>query len=397
MKMNLQIFERKLHSLVVFHSFYEQPLFKTLLLCLQSGTEDEFVCRYSRLCALIYAQGANLSDLVYDLVVNDENFYVLKKGSGEAVSLSMEDSLVRELDLLQQIHDLKSDDLLEAFSPTIELAKWDNTPRDLKAEYRKRIGELSKKGYGMFARYHMFGMDENGLFPIQHPDGQLLSQLTGYERERSLLLKNTLAFLQGMKANNALLYGDAGTGKSSTIKAIVNEYHPDGLRLVEIKKSQIALLPSLIESLADNPLKFIVFIDDLSFQTGDDEFVALKNILEGGSVASNHNVVVYATSNRRHLVKENFADRNGSEIHRNDAIQETASLAARFGLTITFSKPAKDLYLEIVKSYAKQYGLRLDEDELLIKAEGFALRNNGRSPRTARQFVEHEKILETLK
>ena len=242
----------------------------------------------------------------------------------------------------------------------------------------------------------MFGMDENGLFPIQHPDGQLLSQLTGYERERSLLLKNTLAFLQGMKANNALLYGDAGTGKSSTIKAIVNEYHPDGLRLVEIKKSQIALLPSLIESLADNPLKFILFIDDLSFQTGDDEFVALKNILEGGSVASNHNVVVYATSNRRHLVKENFADRNGSEIHRNDAIQETASLAARFGLTITFSKPAKDLYLEIVRSYAKQYGLRLDEDELLIKAEGFALRNNGRSPRTARQFVEHEKILETV-
>lgn len=113
-------------------------------------------------------------------------------------------------------------------------------------------------------------------------------------------------------------------------------------------------------------------------------------------MASNHNVVVYATSNRRHLVKENFADRNGSEIHRNDAIQETASLAARFGLTITFSKPAKDLYLEIVKSYAKQYGLRLDEDELLIKAEAFALRNNGRSPRTARQFVEHEKILETV-
>lgn len=395
--MDLQNFEKQLHSLVIFHSLLQQPLFKKLFACLQSKGEMIFIQTYSDLCAYVFSQGGNLSDLVHDLVINDENFYVLKKGGKEEVSVHMEESLDRELEILQKVHDLTSVELISFFSPSIELAAWDTTKRSLQEEYKQRIQELSKKGYGMFARYHMFGLDENGLFPVQHPDPQHLANMTGYERERDLLLKNTLAFLQGMKANNALLYGDAGTGKSSTIKAIVNDYYQDGLRLVEVRKSQIDRLPSLIETLADNPLKFIVFIDDLSFKTGEDDFIALKNILEGGSVAANHNVIVYATSNRRHLVKENFSDREGSEIHRNDSIQETASLAARFGLTITFAKPAKDLYLEIVKSYAKQYDLQLDEQQLFIKAEAFALRNNGRSPRTARQFVEHEKILETVK
>jgi len=396
--MDLQIFEKQLYSLVIFHSLIQQPLFKKLFACLKSKDERMFIQTYSDFCAYIFSKGGNLSDIVYDLVINDENFYVLKKGGKEEVSVHMENSLERELEILQKVHDLASKDIINFFCPSIELAAWDTTKRSLNEEYKQRIQELCKKGYGIFARYHMFGMDENGsLFPIQHPDPQHLSNMTGYARERDLLLKNTLAFLQGLKANNALLYGDAGTGKSSTIKAIVNDYYQDGLRLVEVKKSQINCLPSLIEALAENPLKFILFIDDLSFKTGEDDFIALKNILEGGSVAANHNVVVYATSNRRHLVKESFSDREGSEIHRNDSIQETASLAARFGLTITFAKPAKDLYLEIVKSYAEQYDLQLDEQQLFIKAEAFALRNNGRSPRTARQFAEHEKILETVK
>lgn len=395
--MDLEIFERKLHSLTVFHTLMEQPLFKKLVQCLQSRNEPEFIERYSALCSYIYSLQGNLSRAVYELVMNDENFYVMKKGAKEPVSFCMEASVQRELGILQEVLDLKSADLKTMFDTGIELADWDNEPFDLAAEYARRISGLSKKGYGMFARFHMFGLDENGLFPIQHPDPQLLKNMTGYERERDLLVKNTLAFLQGMKANNALLYGDAGTGKSSTIKAIVNEYWKDGLRLVEVKKAQIRMLPALIESLGDNPLKFIIFIDDLSFTTGDDDFIAFKNILEGGSVAPNRNVIVYATSNRRHLVKESFAERDGSEIHRSDTIQETASLAARFGLTITFSKPAKDLYLDIVKSYAQQYDLELTDEELFVKAEAFALRNNGRSPRTARQFAEHQKILETMK
>ena len=220
--------------------------------------------------------------------------------------------------------------------------------------------------------------------------------MTGYQQQRNVLIKNTLALLQGMKANNALLYGDAGTGKSSTIKAIVNEYHTEGLRLIEVKKKQIAQLPSIIEMLADNPLKFIIFIDDLSFSSNDDDYIALKNILEGSTTSNKMNVVIYATSNRRHFMKETFSDREGDEMHRNDTIQETMSLAARFGLTITFQKPGSNLYMEIVKQYAKEYELNLDEHELKIKAEAFAIRNNGRSARTAKQFVEYEKINQSI-
>lgn len=189
-----------------------------------------------------------------------------------------------------------------------------------------------------------------------------------------------------------LLYGDAGTGKSSTVKAAAKHFAPEGLRMVEIKKNQLYMIPQIMEELASNPLKFILFIDDLSFNGNDDNFSALKATLEGSISGRGSNVAIYATSNRRHLVKENMSDRDGDELHVNDTIQETMSLAARFGLTVTFQKPDKDSYLSIVRSLADQYGIDMDEDELFRKAEAHALRSNGRSPRTAKQFIELLKI-----
>ena len=189
-----------------------------------------------------------------------------------------------------------------------------------------------------------------------------------------------------------LLYGDAGTGKSSTIKAVCNHYAAQGLRLVEVKKNQIFQIPHIAEELSSNPLKFVLFIDDLSFTSNDDNFSALKAILEGGVFACGKNIAIYATSNRRHLVKETMGDRAGDELHVNDTIQETMSLAARFGLTITYQRPDKDDYLSIVKNLALQYGLSLSQEELFRKAEAYALRSGGRSPRAAKQFVELQKI-----
>lgn len=162
--------------------------------------------------------------------------------------------------------------------------------------------------------------------------------------------------------------------------------------MVEIKKNQLYMIPQIMEELASNPLKFILFIDDLSFNGNDDNFSALKATLEGSISGRGSNVAIYATSNRRHLVKENMSDRDGDELHVNDTIQETMSLAARFGLTVTFQKPDKDSYLSIVRSLADQYGIDMDEDELFRKAEAHALRSNGRSPRTAKQFIELLKI-----
>ena len=195
-----------------------------------------------------------------------------------------------------------------------------------------------------------------------------------------------------------LLYGDMGTGKSSTIKAVAADFSHRGLRLVEIKKNQLFMIPDIMEQLADNPLKFILFIDDLSFSGNDDNFSALKATLEGSISGCGSNTLIYATSNRRHLVRESASDRIAGagmdeDLHINDTLQETMSLSARFGLTITFSKPDKEEYLSIVKSLAEEYGLEVtDEEELFRRAEAFAIRKNGRSPRTARQFIELQKI-----
>lgn len=195
--------------------------------------------------------------------------------------------------------------------------------------------------------------------PVKHPDPQSLSQLSGYEREVGIVMRNTEALLAGIPASNLLLYGDAGAGKSSTIKAVANALQEEGLRLIEVKKNQLFRLPSLLEQLAENPLKFIIFIDDLSFAGNDEHFAALKATLEGSVTACAKNTVIYATSNRRHLVKETMEERSGDDIHLNDTLQELMSLSARFGMTITFQKPDKDGYLAIVKHLAKEYNLKM--------------------------------------
>ncbi|MBQ4225685.1 MAG: DUF815 domain-containing protein, partial [Oscillospiraceae bacterium] len=174
----------------------------------------------------------------------------------------------------------------------------------------------------------------------------------------------------------------------STVKAVLNEYKDRGLRLIELKKSQLHDIPLIISEIADNPLKFILYVDDLSFSSDDDDFGALKAVLEGSVASKTPNIAIYATSNRRHLVKERFSDRSGDEIHVRDSREELISLSERFGLKVTFTKPDKELYLKIVEQLAKQYGLDCDKDELFAKAESFALRRSGRSGRAARQFIE---------
>ena len=259
---------------------------------------------------------------------------------------------------------------------------------DFAADYGDHLKDLPRKGYGIFAAHHVFRVEDGELVPVLCPDPQRLDDLVGYEREREPVIANTRAFLEGLPANNVLLYGDAGTGKSSTVKAVVNEYRNEGLRLIEIKQPQLHEIPAVLEKLAGNPLHFILFIDDLSFDSGNDEFIALKNILEGGAYDTRGHVLIYATSNRRHFIKEDANTRSGSDLFVNDTIQETMSLAARFGLTVTFQKPAKDLYIQIVEALAERSGITEDRQTLITEAEAFAIRASGRSPRTARQFID---------
>ncbi len=261
---------------------------------------------------------------------------------------------------------------------------------DFTAAYTERMSELSTKGFGIFAKHHTFTLKNGKLVPIKNPDPQTLEQLSGYALERSKVVNNTLALLNNKPAANALLYGDAGTGKSSTVKAVVNKYKDMGLRLIELKKQQLEELPVIIDKIAKHPLKFIIFVDDISFSSDDDNFSSLKAVLEGSAAAKTSNAVIYATSNRRHLVKERFSDRDGDDIHAGDTREELISLSERFGLKVAFLKPNKEVYLDIVRKLAEEYGVECN-DELYIKAEAFALRRNGRSGRAAKHFIESIK------
>ncbi len=350
--------------------------------------KEYFLSLYSDFVSALYEKTDNLTEYINTLLQNDENIYVKQSAKGK-VSPLLQKAVQYELELFEELSQLRCEDIKSICPVDIYLPEWENSDLSVDDEYTTKIDAIRTTGYGIYATHRMFLYKDSEIIPVKYPDPQRLSQMSGYELERQKVIDNTMALIEGKPCNNVLLYGDAGSGKSSTIKAIVNEYWEKGLRLIEIKKNQLYSLPDVIEKLADNPLKFIIFIDDLSFSTNDSDFGALKAILEGGVAGKTDNLAIYATSNRRNLVKENFSDRNGDDIHLQDTIQEVMSLSARFGLKITFSKPNKDLYLSIVENLAMQYNIGMAKNELSIQAEAFAIRNGGRSPRTAKQFIEY--------
>lgn len=250
----------------------------------------------------------------------------------------------------------------------------------------------TRYGAGIFAfnRAFRFEQREGDLtfLPIRNMDNVVLSDLVGYEMQKQLLIDNTRAFVEGRSANNVLLYGDSGTGKSTSIKAIVNEFYQDGLRMVEIYRHQFKDLSALIARLKLRSHRFIIYMDDLSFEDFETDYKFLKAVIEGGVETRPENILIYATSNRRHLIKETLTDREGDDIHESDTRQELMSLSARFGLTITFGSPDRERYLHIVEELAKQYGVELDPRQLAVRSEAFAVRSGGRSARVAKQFIE---------
>lgn len=395
MKNKLYELSIKLDSLTIFRQLLEDPVisgFRDLAYYIKEAPTDMQVDAYCEFASALYQKTPNLSAYINYLIYNDENFYVKDKAAGKNVSYVVETCLDNELSILQQLADMTSVSVKTAIDYKGFLPDWENAYLDLKADYKERIEKLPVTGYGIYSKYTTFHLQDGVITPVHHPDPQSLDQLFGYERERNLIMKNTEALISGEGASNMLLYGDAGTGKSSTIKAVCNHFAPQGLRLLEIKKNELYRIPYVVEELSANPLKFVIFIDDLSFTANDDNFSALKAILEGSVTTCGKNIAIFATSNRRHLVKETMGERTGDELHVNDTLQETMSLAARFGLTITFQRPEKDAYLNIVKNLAEEYGIEMPEDELFKKAEAHAIRRNGRSPRVAKQFIELLKV-----
>lgn len=395
MKNKLNNLNTKLNSLTVFRQLLNDPVivnFQYLADTLNTKDTQEQVDAYCEFTSALYQESANLSTYIHKLIRNDENFYVKNKAGGKDVSPVIEISLGAELETLEELAGVTSASIKDAIDFKGFLPDWENSYLNLYEDYKERIEMLPVTGYGVYAKFSTFHLEDGKIVPVHHPDPQSLDMLFGYERERNMIIRNTEALINGEGASNMLLYGDAGTGKSSTIKAVCNHFASKGLRLLEIKKNELYRIPYVVEELSANPLKFVIFIDDLSFTANDDNFSALKAILEGSVTTCGNNIAIYATSNRRHLVKENMSDRNGDELHINDTLQETMSLAARFGLTITYQRPEKDQYLDIVKNLAEQYGIEIEEAELFKKAEAHAIRRNGRSPRVAKQFIELLKV-----
>ena len=396
--MKLREWNARLHGLVVFRSLLDDPVVAKLVDLtdrMEAGAPG-----YGPVCdavaqfeAALFEHTTNWGSYLSAAVLEAETVCVRQAASG-TLAPALQTALDSELAFLQALCGLTLDELLAAAGSATgqaqELAflpRWETSSIDLPAAYAQRMSEVGKKGYGMFAKHHVFTVENGQLVPVKYPDPQRLSELPGYEKEREKVIANTKALLAGMPANNVLLYGDAGTGKSSAVKAIANEFAPEGLRLVEVKKNQLYQIPDLMDKLAANPLKFVLFIDDLSFTANDDNFAALKAILEGSVGGRAKNIAVYATSNRRHLIKETLTDRTGDDINEADTRQELMSLSTRFGLTVTFQRPEKARFETILAELAKQHGIDMPMDQLLVNAEAFAIRAGGRSPRVAKQFI----------
>ena len=391
--MELNELNIRLRMLTVFRKLLSDPVVDglcTFLDSLESGFPQMIVSSYAEFVSRLYENGGgDLGLHIQRIVEEDENVYMRAIGLGQTPPDYMSGCVEMDLVTLQAVANLKPAVMHFAMAGMEPLPDFGTTQVDLADSYRRRAENIGQYGYGIYARNHMFYLNTKGkIVPVLHPDDTLLEDLVDYKREQQIVLDNTKALLAGRPAANILLTGDAGTGKSSTIKAVANELHREGLRILEVRKEQLHDIPAVLDELSVNPLKFILFIDDLSFQKVDDNYSSLKAVLEGSVSMKSQNVVIYATSNRRHLVKEKFSDREGDDIHRNDTMQEIVSLSERFGIRITFQKPNKATYLDIVHHLAQAQGIQYDPEELDLLAERYVLGRGGRSPRAARQFVD---------
>ncbi len=382
----LQEIDLALNSLVVFRKLLTHEVILPLRALLDTESMDPMIQlrQYTEFITRLYARSTNLTDYVFQLICEDDNFYVRAVARGEEIDEMLHACVQNELAILQRLARIRPHELQKEVSYYGILPEWKNSDLDFGAEYHARLRQIGKFGYGIFAANPMFVIRDEKIVPVKYPDRVQLSALSGYETERQAVIANTRALLSGKHAQNVLLCGDAGTGKSATVKAVVNEFFGEGLRLIRITKADLPLLPEIMEQIHDNPLKLILFFDDLSLSADDDSFGILRAMLEGSVAARPENTVIYAASNQ---IPERMDDA---------ASPAQQALAARFGIRVCFRRPDRDAYLAFTRDLAVQYGLHMDTALLEQKAEEFAAQSGGRSPRAAKQLIEQLSSSEQL-
>lgn len=377
--MNINKIGENLKSLAVFRCILEEDVVKTFVeLC---DAPDGF--KLGLFAQKLYSRGENFSEVLLNIVLLSENLCSVKMAEDESVGDILRNRCNRELEILKEASLVTADD----FEVGIVKPVWETSDIDFKAAFEKRLKDIKITGYGVFAENVMFTLEGREIMPAVFKDDTTVESLKGYERQRTMIENNIKALLKGKVAANMLLYGDSGTGKSATIKALTNLYAASGIRLIEIKKSQIADIPYIMGKVSRSPLKFLLFLDDLTFDPSDDAFGSMKAVLEGSVAARAKNTCICVTSNRRHLVKETMADREGGDLHRRDTMEEIGALTQRFGLSVVYEKPDKLSYIKVLTEIGADHGIEIGENEIR-EAEAYAISKGGRSCRVAKQYVE---------
>ncbi len=342
--------------------------------------------------ALRCGRYAGLGDWLHDQLRYTESPYaqLVEEGGSDT---ALEEAARRDVALFTQLCRLDCGQLISAMAQTGEtgllpvlegLPRW---PAVCPFSFDALTEFYRTHGSGLFARSRAFLWDDGELFPVEEPDCPGPDEMLGYELQRDQVIANTQALLEGHQVNNVLLFGDSGTGKSATVKSLLSRPGFEDLRLIEVQKEGLADMPRLIRTLGGRRLKFILFIDDLAFDQDDTTYSAMKTILEGGLERRPANVAIYATSNRRHLVRQTFSDRAGDEVDAIETSQEKTSLAERFGLRIPYLALNRAGFLDLVEQMAAQSGITMDRQALRAGADRWEMRHPGRTPRTAKQYI----------
>ena len=394
--MNLILLRAQLRGLSAFRSLLDTPMLKDALQLLDAAARRDgegALAAYDQMFYLLKAEGySGLGTWMWDTLRYTETPYGDLAGSGRS-DPELEGAARRDVDALLLLARLGAEEIRVALKPILteeyvsvldNLPAWETgapfTFEELSAFYREN-------GAGLYAKYRAFLWEEGQLVPVADPDCPHPVELLGYDQQRKQVLDNTRLLVEGKPSNNVLLFGDGGTGKSATVKSMLYLPGMENLRLIEIQKENLVGMPRLIRSLAGRRQSFILFIDDLAFDQDDKTYSSLKTILEGGLEKRPLNVAIYATSNRRHLVRQTFSDRAGDEVDASETISEKTALAERFGLRIPYMTMSKSEYLALIDHLAGLYHVEMNREVLHAKAMEWEIRHAGRTPRVARQFI----------
>lgn len=394
----------RLASLTIYRNFLKEEtgarLIKTLDHILQYGKDSlPAIESYHDFVAGLYQKKVSFDSFLLDFILHDDNPFSREAEfkSGEDIDEYIIKAAVKDLNILQKLYCFPWHEMYPHTPPPIfDYRDKGDFPRFFgEKNWTEIIYDLAfyyaENSRGIVSCYKALRwQSEKGLIGIKNPEPCRMEELLGLDHQIRQLCLNTEFFLKGYPANNVLLYGPRGTGKSTMIKALLERYNDTRLRLIELKREDLGLLPDVAEKLMEYNLKFIIYIDDLSFEDYETEYKGLKAVLEGNIKGRSSNILVYATSNRRHLVKEYFSDRikTGEEVHLFDTMEEKLSLADRFGLVITVPAPDRETYLKIVHDLADKRGLKIERDTLTRKAIEWERAHHGFSGRTARQFID---------